>query len=166
MAQLQEREERRLEGLSHPGGPGRREGAGAEAGMWCQLCSSRQRRPGPRCPGGGWEQTAPAGTRPAIMSVGPGAGVWAHVPSASWATWGLPGMAAVAPSHLTGLVSLSGSGRLSGGRGDRGPHWCEKGVRVWWQGVPALTQEEVLVLVVVRQVFQLLLAVLRREQRP
>ena len=30
-------------------------------------------------------------------------------------------------------------------------------------GAPALTQEEVLMLVVVRQVFQLLLAVLRRE---
>lgn len=34
------------------------------------------------------------------------------------------------------------------------------------QGAPALTQEEVLMLVVVRQVFQLLLAILRREQRP
>lgn len=38
-----------------------------------------------------------------------------------------------------------------------------KAVGVWLWGAPALTQEEVLMLVVVRQVFQLLLAVLRRE---
>lgn len=50
MAQLQEREERRLEGLSHPGGPGRREGAGAEAGMWCQPCSSRAEAAGAPVP--------------------------------------------------------------------------------------------------------------------
>ena len=38
-----------------------------------------------------------------------------------------------------------------------------KAVGVWLWGALALTQEEVLMLVVVRQVFQLLLAVLRRE---
>lgn len=140
---------------------------GVEAGMWCQLCSSRAeaaRAPVPE-EGAGSRQHLPA-PRPAIVSVGPWAGVWAHVPSVSWAMWGLPGMAAVVPSPLTGLVSLSGSGRLSGGRGDRGPHWGEKRVRVWLRGAPALTQKEVLMLVVVRQVFQLLLAVLRREKRP
>lgn len=43
---------------------------------------------------------------------------------------------------------------------DRWPFWGVVGGQP-----PTLTQEEVLVLVVVRQVFELLLAVLRREKR-
>lgn len=58
---------------------------------------------------------------------------------------------------LTGLVSLSESGKGVSGRGTDGVR-----ERLW---VPALTQEEVLVLVVVGQIFQLLLAILRTEQK-
>lgn len=71
MAQLQEREERHSEGLSYPGGPGRREGAGGRSRnvvSALQLPGRGGRGPGTR--GGGWEQTAPAGTPPSDHECG------------------------------------------------------------------------------------------------
>ena len=59
------------------------------------------------------------------------------------------------PCHFLGLEGCQVGAGMDGhtGVGRRSGLW----------GAPALTQEEVLMLVVVRQVFQLLLAVLRRE---
>lgn len=134
------------------------------------LLLTGRRSHGPWCPPRGLEADgshSPASPHPPPTphSPTPGPGIMEQmfdslglcVLSVCWARRGLHGVVAVAPPFLTGLVSLSDLKRVSGGIAV-----CSR-VRSW--GAPALTQEEVLVLVVVGQVLQLLLAVLRKEQR-